>query len=196
MPRFRKAATLLATAIPLVFLCLCGHVLSMAVAITLHECAHLLSLRLCRGRICSFRAAPFGLCIVYDENTLSLRNEFWVTISGCAANFCVACVCIGAYALEICDLLVFGIVNALVCGMNLLPILPLDGAHALELLLSAWTTPVTAARVLRICTHVSSFFLFLFSSYLLLWGQIGLYPLLFSVYIFSVNARALSGSEF
>lgn len=168
----------------------------MAFAILLHECAHLAALRLCHGRIRSFHAAPFGLCIAYDENTLSLGGEILVSAAGCLANLLAAAAAFLLYSLSVCDLLLFGIVNLLVSGMNLLPIEPLDGARLLRLCLSLFVSPGSAERAVRYVTHACSFLLFLLASYLLLTGQAGIYPILFCAYIFAANACHLSERRF
>ncbi len=191
---FRKALSIFACGLPLVLLCLCGGMLPMAVAILLHECAHLVALRLCKGRILSFHTAPFGLCIEYDENSLSLGGEMLVCAAGCFCNLFFFVIALLLYYFSVCDWLLFGIVNALVCGMNLLPILPLDGARLLRLCLSVRLAPDRAEFVVRIVTHTCSFLLFLLASYLLLAGQAGIYPLLFVIYIFAANACRLSES--
>ena len=196
MQIFRKALSVFACAMPLVLLCLCGGMLPMAGAILIHECAHLAVLRLLGGRVRAFHTAPFGLCIEYDENTLSLRGEIFVTAAGCLANLLTAALCICLYATVRFDLLFFGIVNAGVCCMNLLPILPLDGARILLLCLAMRFSPDSAERAVGYVTHGCSFCLFLLSSYLLLSGQAGVYPLLFTAYIFAANAQRLSKSVF
>lgn len=196
MQIFRKTVFLLATVMPLVLLCLCDGMLYMAGAILLHECAHLAALRLLGGRVRSFRAAPFGLCIAYDENTLSPRGEILVTAAGCFVNFLTAFAAILLYRLGVCDLFFFGIINALVGSMNLLPMEPLDGARLLQLVLMLFCMPDTATRIVQSVTYICSFLLFLTATYLLLTGQAGIYPILFSVYIFAENARRLSESRF
>lgn len=196
MQTFRKAASVFASAMPLILLCLNDGMLHMAGAIVLHECAHLVALWLCHGRVRSFRAAPFGLCIAYDENSLSLGREILVTAAGAIVNFAAAGISVICYALWRWDLLLFGMVNALVGGMNLLPMEPLDGARLLRLLLSLRCTPDRAVRITQGVTYLFSFLLFLIASYLLLTGVTGIYLLLFTVYIFSGCAWRLSESQF
>ena len=181
-------------ALPPVLFCVTGGelMLPLAGAIFLHESAHLLALRLCGGRMRSFRPAPFGLCIEYDENTLSLGGEIAVSGAGCLINFLSAVVSLFLYRSFAVDILDFGIVSLLTAALNLLPVHPLDGGRLLYLLLARWRDPDFANRVTAVLTYCCGFLIFLFASYLLLTSQAGIYPLLFSIFLFSVNARALA----
>ena len=181
-------------ALPPVLFCVTGGelMLPLAGAIFLHESAHLLALRLCGGRMRSFRPAPFGLCIEYDENTLSLGGEIAVSGAGCLINFLSAVVSLLLYRSFAVDILDFGIVSLLTAALNLLPVHPLDGGRLLYLLLARWRDPDFANRVTAVLTYCCGFLVFLFASYLLLTSQAGIYPLLFSIFLFSVNARALA----
>ncbi|MBQ5390179.1 MAG: hypothetical protein IIU58_04650, partial [Clostridia bacterium] len=152
--------------------------LPLAAAVFLHECAHLAALRLCGGRIRSLRPAPFGLCIVYDENSVSLGGELLVSVAGCAVNIGSAVLSLLLYWLLHIDILNFGIVSLLAAALNLLPVQPLDGGRLVYLVLSAWRGPDFAGRVTATCTYLAAFPVFLLASYLLLTGQAGIYPLL------------------
>lgn len=198
MKVWNRALLIFATALaPVMFCCFGGSsMLYMACAVFLHECAHLAALWICRGRIRSFRPAPFGLCIEYDESTLSLGGEIAVAAAGCLVNFLTAAAVLLFYHLFALDFLEFGIVSALVGGMNLFPMHPLDGARLLQLILSAKFGPDAACRTAQAVTYCFGFILFLVAAYLLLTGQAGIYPLLFSVYIFAGNAQRVSESRF
>ena len=184
-----------ACALPPILFCLGGGgcMLPLAVAVVLHECAHLAALRLCGGRLRDFCAAPFGLCLVLDEGTLSLGGEAIVCAAGCFANLLCAGFAFAAYALFSVDLLLLGTVNLLTALLNLLPMPPLDGARLLFLLLSARRDPMFAGRAVAILGYALSMLVFLFSSYLLLTTGEGMYALLFSVYVFSASSRQLAG---
>ncbi|MBQ4598947.1 MAG: hypothetical protein IJB19_03455 [Clostridia bacterium] len=189
----RQALHIFICALPLVLFCLTGGalMLPLAGAIFLHESAHLLTLRLCGGRMRSFRPAPFGLCIEYDENTLSLGGEIAVSGAGCLVNLLSAAVSLLLYRFFAVDIFDFGIVSLLTAVLNLLPVHPLDGGRFLYLLLAKRYDPDLANRVTAVLTYCFGFLIFLFASYLLLTSQAGIYPLLFSIFLFSVNAREM-----
>ena len=175
---------------PLLLVCFAGSsMLYFALAIFLHECAHLLALLLFRGHIRSFLPAPFGLCIVYEENSLSPRAEIAVTVAGCVVNIVTGGTAMLCYRLWQWNILLFAIVNIVIGTVNLLPMYPLDGGRLLHLLVNARFGPDTAWHVSQAVTYCFGFLLFLLSSYFLLTGQAGVYPLLFSVYIFAGNAK-------
>ena len=187
------AARIFVCVLPMIVFCLSGTelMLPQATAICMHECAHLIALRLCGGKARKFSPAPFGLCIEYDANSLSPRGEFFVYAAGGTVNLLSAAVSFLLYRLSDIDILDFGIVSLLVGALNLLPIQPLDGGRLLFLLLSMWCGPSFAYRVTGVCTYLAALFLFLFASYMLLTTQAGLYPLLFAIFLFSANSRAL-----
>lgn len=189
----RQALYIFICALPSVLFCVTSGelMLPLAAAVFLHESAHILALRLCGGRMCGFRPVPFGLCIQYDENSLSLGGEIAVSGAGCAVNLLSAAVSLVLYRFCGVDILDFGIVSLLTAALNLLPVQPLDGGRLLYLLLAAWRDPCFACRVTAVLTYGFGFLLFLLASYLLLTSQAGIYPLLFSIFVFSVNARTM-----
>lgn len=170
--------------------------LPLAFAIALHECGHLLALRLLCGRICSFRPAPFGLCIEYDQSTLSLRGEAVVLIAGGAVNLLVVLLSVALYKLFGIDTLDFAIVNAALLMLNMLPAKPLDGGRLLEIITESLFGISLAYAVSAAVTYIFGYLVFLFASYSLLTSQSGIYPLLFSVYLFICNAKTLEKARF
>lgn len=120
---------------------------------------------------------------------MSIVAECTVVAAGAVANVFAATLFVAL------GIPVFAFVNLLVGGMNLLPFLPLDGGRLLYIGIACVTTPFQAARIMRIVTHLCGFLLFLPASYLLLTGSAGIYPLLFSLYIFAANAAEMAQSE-
>ena len=165
--------------------------LPMAIAVILHELAHLAVLHILNGRIKSFGAAPFGLCIEYDSSSLSLKGEALVNAAGGIINLFFAAASVVLYCIFRVDLLNFGIVSFLVALVNLIPAEPLDGGKLLHLGIASAFKPFVACKVSAIVTYVFGFMIFLFSSYMLLTSVSGIYPLLFSVYIFVCNSKTL-----
>ncbi len=188
-----RALHIFACALPPTVFCITGGawMLPLAGAIFLHESAHLVTLLVCGGRLRSFHPAPFGLCMEYDANTLSLGGEIAVSAAGCAINVLSGAASLLLYRFCKVDILDFGILSFLMAALNLLPVQPLDGGRLLCLWLSAWRDPDFACRVSGVVTYCFAFAVFLLASYLLLTSQAGIYPLLFSIFLFAVNARAL-----
>jgi len=184
--------------LPLILLCLAfGELMfPIAAAVFLHESAHLATLKICGGKLKSFSPAPFGLCMEFDENTLSLGGEVLVSISGCAVNIASALLSVLLYRCFEIDIINFGVVSLLLALVNLIPSEPLDGGRILRVIIAYFKGPETAYRVTSVITYIFGFFVFLFSSYALLTSQSGIYPLLFSVYLFGKNAKSIEKVTF
>ena len=161
----------------------------LALAISLHEIAHLTALRLLRGKTIGFSPAPFGLCIEYDSSSLSLFGEALVCGAGCLANLLLAVISYLLYRFFGVQTVDFCIVNLALCLVNLIPARKLDGGKLLEILLELLFNERVSYVICLAVDYAILFFVFLFASYSLLTAQSGLYPLLFSVYLFVCNAK-------
>lgn len=163
----------------------------LAAAVFFHECAHLAALKILGGRMRKLTPAPFGLCMEFDESTISLRGEAAVSAAGCAVNFFSTLISVVLYKCFDIDILNFGAVSLVLALVNLIPTEPLDGGRLLSLFITAIKGPTVAYRVTSAITYAFGFVVFLVASYALLTSQSGVYPLLFSVYLFGRNAQAL-----
>lgn len=192
MRNFVSALRILLCALPIVLLCTASGrlMLPLAAAVFVHECAHLLALRLVGGRLRGFCAAPFGLRLEIDENTLLAGGEALVSAAGSAANLLCFLLSLLLYRFFKVDFLTFGIISLLSAGLNLLPAESLDGGRLLYLLLARHTDPLRASRITSGVSFVCALLIFLFSSYSMLTGGQGLYALLFSLYLLLVAARS------
>lgn len=188
---FGSALRILFCALPIVILCTASGrlMLPLAAAIFVHETAHIAVLRCVGGRLRGFRAAPFGLRLEIDENTLSAGGEALVCVAGSAANLSCFLLSLLLYRAFTVDFLTFGVVSLLSALLNLLPADPLDGGRLLYLALARRTDPCRAARITAGVSFVCALLVFLFSSYLILTAGQGLYALLFSLYLLLVGAR-------
>ena len=196
MKALNRALNIFSSALPLIMLCICSGEIAVyvACAVVLHECAHLVALKLFHGRIKKFRVAPFGFCIDYDASTLSLLGELAVSSAGCFVNLTVSVTSLVLYRVFSLDFIIFGAVNVALGAVNLLPVYPLDGYKMLFVCLSMIFGPFIAERIANFFGYISALAIFLVSSYLLLTSVWGVYPLLFSVYIFSSNVKNRQGS--
>ncbi len=124
------------------------HILAAA---ALHEGGHIIVLHLLGGHIAGFRLTLFGaeLRIRHSER-LSYGREIAAVLAGPGVNL----LCAWALARWAAGagwergFMIAGIHGALAL-FNLLPLRMLDGGRSLYLLLSWWTEPVTADRVLH-----------------------------------------------
>lgn len=198
MKTLSRAAYIFFCALPPILFCYsCGALmLPLAAAITLHEIGHLAAIRMLGGRIRGFTPAPFGLCINVDDSTLSLFGEAIVSAAGCIVNFISVLVAALLYKFFKIDIIDFGIVSAALALLNLIPAKPLDGGRLLETFTAALFGPNVSYAVSAAAAYIFSFFVFLFASYSLLTSQNGMYPLLFSVYLFACNAKSLEKAVF
>ncbi len=170
--------------------------LPLAAAIFLHECAHLVILKLFGGKLKRFTPAPFGLCMEFDESTLSLGGEIAVSLGGCVINLVSMLASVLIYKFFGLDFLDFGIASLVLALVNLIPTEPLDGGRILFVSIAYFKGPCAASKITSIITYFFGFFVFLFASYTFLTAQSGIYPLLFSVYLFGRNSKMLEKATF
>lgn len=165
--------------------------LPLAMAITLHELGHLAAIRLLGGKIRGITPAPFGLCINLDDSSLSLCGEAIVSAAGCIVNLASVAVSVLLYKFFGIDIIDFGIVSAALALLNLIPAKPLDGGRLMETLAEVIFGPNVSYVISAVVTYAFGLVVFLFASYSLLTSQNGIYPLLFSIYLFVCNAKSL-----
>ena len=168
----------------------------LAVAIAVHECGHLAMLRALGGKMCGFRPAPFGLCIEFDNSSLSLFGEMAVSTAGCVVNVLSVLVSLLLYKFFGIDIIDFGIVSAALAILNLIPAKPLDGGRFLEVFAEILFGPKASFVISAVAAYIFGVIVFLFASYSLLTSQNGIYPLLFSIYLFLCNAKMLEKAVF
>ena len=165
--------------------------LSLAAAVLTHELAHMSVLFLLKGKMKSFRPAPFGFCMEFDESSVSLKGEALVSVAGCAVNIFSFVLSFVLYRFFSVDILDFGVSSLFLALLNMIPAEPLDGGRLLRLAILARTDADVACRISAVVTYVFGFLLFLFASYALLTSASGIYPLMFSLYIMVGNAKTL-----
>ena len=155
-------------------------VLSILLAAALHECGHLLALRAFHVPVEGVHLSAFGAVIhARGARRLSYGRELIVTLAGCGMNL-VCGVLTAWFSLHYVwvEGFVFAGAHILLCAFNLLPIPPLDGAHALCLAVSSLFGPVAgdrtavlagvivslallgAALYFSVCRHGGALFLF------------------------------------
>lgn len=114
-------------------------VLSAAV---IHECGHLLMLFGLGGHLHALRLNALGAVMETDSHRLGYWQELLVLLGGPGMNLLAALMT--AFFLGHRGTLFVG-VNLVLCGFNLLPIVPLDGGQSLYLAVS-WAAGPAAAE--------------------------------------------------
>ena len=198
MATFKRAIKIFLCAVPMMLVCFsCGELmLPLAFSITVHECGHLFMLRALNGKICAVRPAPFGLCIEFDNETLSLIGEMAVSVAGCVFNIVAFAISLMLYMKFGINAVDFVITNAALALINLIPVKPLDGGRIFSLVLEYFFGERTAYILSGIFTVFLGFLAFLFTSYSLLTSENGVYPVLFSIYVIMCGMKSLENVFF
>lgn len=107
------------------------HLVAAMIAITLHEAAHLLAIRLCRVKCCSIEWTPLGF-VAQAEGFSALPAKHRVTIASAGLLASLA-LTIGFYPIAGQNRFGYFLftANLAILLINALPILPLDGGRVL-----------------------------------------------------------------
>jgi len=131
-----------------------GHPLMIFFAITVHECAHIITARVFGCKAGSLHITALGeIAVIHGIEMLRFWKRFIVYVSGPVCNIVMACV-----ALKINGFLqngetagiiqLFSLYNIALFGFNLLPAYPLDGNILLRMVLGNTMGILPAYRVL------------------------------------------------
>ena len=126
--------------------------LTILTAAAIHECGHLLILRLCGAHVFGFRLSVLGAVLETDCARLSYGRELAAICAGPAANFLAASL-FGAAGNPYPAL---SGANLALCAFNLLPVRPLDGGRALECAVSCAAGPAAGDRIARVISAFSA----------------------------------------
>ena len=119
---------------------LTGLVLSAA---ALHELGHLAALRLLGGAVTALRISVFGAELAAEGGRLSYGRELAAVLAGPLTNL------LAGLALARLGYPAAAGAHLVLCAFNLLPVRPLDGGRALELLVSWAAGPAAGERAAR-----------------------------------------------
>lgn len=153
MPSLRCSVRVSGSFFLLLALALIVSPLSVVAAIlsasALHELGHLAALRYYGVRVRSLRLTALGAVLDAPAlSRLSYPRELTVTLSGAAVNLLCAIPLALLGRLTGAELLfLFSGAHLTLAAFNLLPVSPLDGSRALELLLTLLLGPIPAERL-------------------------------------------------
>ena len=122
-----------------------GRTAACLLSALIHECGHLLTMRILSYRVREIRLRLFDVRITSEEPRC-VRDDLLITVSGALSNFLFAPVFFFS------DKLFFS--NLLIGAFNLLPVESLDGGRLLMILLTKMLSFPAARRTLRIISFV------------------------------------------
>ena len=130
--------------------------LTVLSAAALHELGHLLVLRYFGVSVSAFRMTAFGAEMRLESSRLSYGRELAAVLAGPAVNFfCGLAAALAARHFRWPELYLLAGAHLVLCWFNLLPIRPLDGGRALEIL-TVWIRGPAAGESL--CRTVGTVF--------------------------------------
>ncbi len=132
--------------------------------IAIHELSHLVTLKLCGGKVQKINVYPFGIDMVCDMNTLSYAKELAVVLSGGMANLvCALAAHLTAGACHSAPVCFFIYANLLFGIGNLIPLPVFDGGRALHIIIDSLILPDRAYYVRKFADALSLFLFFVLS---------------------------------
>lgn len=143
----------------LVFIDTSGTAALSLIASLVHETGHLIAMLLCKSKLSSITFYGGGICITGDSETLTFGKRLFITSAGCLVNFIIFVIGI----LIFCDdqkMLIFSVVNIVICVFNLIPVGYFDGARILDILFNRFLNFKASEILKRIITVVFSVTIF------------------------------------
>lgn len=159
--------------------------LAAALAALTHELGHLATAALCRIRMKECVLGIYGAGLVPDSGIYSYRREILLCAAGPLTNFFLGFTVLwltlgqgSEWAQS------FAVASFSLGGMNLLPIRGFDGGRILYARICLAHSPLTAHRLLTVCSFLCVFFLWCCSVYCLLRAAASLSLFVFSLSLF------------
>lgn len=129
-------------------------------ACAIHEMGHFAAVKAVGGRVLCLRlTAVGGQMLLSSRRILSYGRELIAVLAGPAANLAAAFLAAALAGKGGETVLLFSGLNFVMGSFNLLPADPLDGGHAVRLMVSILWSPLTADRALRFLTWITALLL-------------------------------------
>lgn len=183
----------LALMLPALFFGSSNIALSAALALLLHEGAHMLAMALCGVKRCSVELTPFGgIADAAGYEALSPARQAISALSGVAVSLAAGLLCLRLAPVTLFWHAMWR-VNLSLALVNCLPVWPLDGARAVMALASLLGFAPTALRVMRGLAYALSLALTVLGLYSAFTGSVNLSLLLAAPYLgYAAREGALS----
>ena len=134
--------------------------LTILSAAALHELGHFLVLRYFGVSVSAFRMTAFGAEMRLESSRLSYGRELAAVLAGPAVNFlCGLAAALAARHFRWPELYLLAGAHLILCWFNLLPVRPLDGGRALEILFVWSRGPAEGELLCRIVGTASALLL-------------------------------------
>lgn len=173
----------------------CEYPLLLLAAVLVHEVAHVIAAVAVGAEISLGKFLPCGLVLEYDCHLIHPAKEAMIAAAGVLANALAAAFCL-AFADMNNDAVFFVFaVNAVLAGMNMLPISGFDGAVIAERLLAVIAGPMTAAKIISAASDAGSVLFTLFTVWFNVRIGLNISMLVLSLYLdFSLLTGSKKGS--
>ncbi len=131
----------------------------------LHECGHLLAIRLCGEKLQKVVFGAFGLRIErFAFSKTSYKNEILIAIGGIAVNCVLFLVAVMIFSFTRNEaILIFGIINLMIALFNSIPLKSLDMGRAVYYLLLARFSDEKAERIIWTISLIFALFFLVFT---------------------------------
>lgn len=153
------------------------------IAITLHECGHLLAARMCRVKTGGFSIDSLGARLALVGATPSYQKELFICVAGPLANL-FSLPLARLFSAKPTDAAFFVSVSLALALLNLLPIRGFDGGRICYCLTALASDPTIAETVCTLLSFCSLFILWCMSVYLMIKTGTDFSLFLFSASVF------------
>ncbi|MBR4305633.1 MAG: peptidase M50, partial [Ruminiclostridium sp.] len=144
----------------LVFVDTSGTAMLSLVASLLHEAGHFIAMLICKAELQSVLFYGGGICIRSDKDILCFWKRLFIVSAGCIVNLIIAVV--GFFVLPYSvDVLIFAMVNVVICVFNLIPVGYFDGAEILDIICNRCFSFKICEFIKRVVGVVFSLFIIL-----------------------------------
>lgn len=149
-------------------------VLAWLLAAAIHECCHLIAVKLCGGSMAALRLNSWGASMV--ANDLTSTQELLCVLAGPVG------------ALVVLLPLIRFLPATAVCGLlqssyNLLPFAGLDGGRALQIGLEIRLSRTKAEKIAKVIHRICLMMVLSFGFYSAIWLKLGFMPLILAIWL-------------